>query len=418
MALTKATFSMIQGSFLNVFDYGATGDGTTDDTAAIVAANTAAISADKALFFPAGTYKITSNITSSARWVGEGVSQTIIKKGANIDMVTASEGWQFENMTLDGNGANFTGRGIVISGSNSRQKGINANIIEMESYCIDFTSTISGSQSDWAFMKIYRTNGTGAGREAIRIEDAPETDAYPRKFVGIESEGSKFIQAGGCNSLFIVDSYIGNVTFSNNSRGIQITGCRAFTNETAVSMRGFNHSITGCNVAPVITLESGVGECAIMGNSYNQTIPLVDNSGNGGRNLLDGPSVAYTPPFTTSGTAPSLGNGTIAGLYARSGAAMTATILLTVGSTTTFGTGDLRFGIPLAPVQGTVAASHGLGVITDSSTGDRTLCAAQVATGVVYAILLQSGAAGPVSGTSPYTLATGDTIRFTVTYPL
>jgi hypothetical protein len=418
MALTKVSFSMIQGSFLNAIDYGATGNGTTDDTAAIVAANTAAISASKALFFPAGTYKTTSNITSSARWVGEGVSQTIIKKGANIDMVTAGEGWQFENMTLDGNGATYTGRGIVISGTAGRQKGINANIIEMESFCIDFTSTISGSQSDWAFMKIYRTNGTGAGREAIRIEDAPEAGAYPRKFVGIESEGSKFIQAGGCNSLFIVDSYIGNVTFSNNSRGIQITGCRAFTNETAVSMRGFNHSITGCNVSPVITLESGVGECAIMGNSYNQTIPLVDNSGNGGRNLLDGPSVAYTPTFATSGTASVLGNGVITGQYARSGAAMTVTILLTVGSTTTFGTGDLRFGIPLAPVQGTVAASHGIGVVTDSSTGDRAICAVQVATSVNYAILLQNGAAGIVGGTTPYTLATGDTIRLTITYPL
>ena len=177
MALTKVSFSMIQGAFLNAIDYGATGNGTTDDTTAVVAANAAAISANKALFVPAGTYKITLNITSSIKWVGEGVSQTIIKKGANIDMVTAGEGWQFENMTLDGNGSTYTGRGIVISGTAGRQKGINANIIDMDDYCIDFTVTTAGSQSDWAFMKIYRTNGTVSSREAIHIEDVLQATA-------------------------------------------------------------------------------------------------------------------------------------------------------------------------------------------------------------------------------------------------
>ena len=38
MSLTKVTYSMIEGASVNVLDYGATGDGTTDDTAAIQAA--------------------------------------------------------------------------------------------------------------------------------------------------------------------------------------------------------------------------------------------------------------------------------------------------------------------------------------------------------------------------------------------
>jgi polygalacturonase len=40
MSLTKTSFSMITGALPNVMDYGATGDGTTNDTAAIDAAST------------------------------------------------------------------------------------------------------------------------------------------------------------------------------------------------------------------------------------------------------------------------------------------------------------------------------------------------------------------------------------------
>ena len=71
MALTKATYSMIQGAVVNVLDYGAVGDGVTDNSAAILAAAVAARTAQtdgtgrtiaKALYFPAGVYVIQSAI--------------------------------------------------------------------------------------------------------------------------------------------------------------------------------------------------------------------------------------------------------------------------------------------------------------------------------------------------------------------
>ena len=56
MSLTKASYSMITGAPANVLDYGAVGNGTTDDTAAIQAA----LDANTCIVFPPGTYLVTT----------------------------------------------------------------------------------------------------------------------------------------------------------------------------------------------------------------------------------------------------------------------------------------------------------------------------------------------------------------------
>jgi hypothetical protein len=65
MALTKVSYSMIKGAAINVMDYGATGDGTTNDTAAIQAAMDAAVTQNKTLYFPSGVYYTTTAINIS-----------------------------------------------------------------------------------------------------------------------------------------------------------------------------------------------------------------------------------------------------------------------------------------------------------------------------------------------------------------
>jgi len=95
MSLTKVTYSMIQGSVVNVLDFGAKGDGITDDTAAIQAAIDSVTRG--VVQIPAGTYKCNFGLTINVAkcWVqgmyakldftGLGTSSTAITLTGSAD---------------------------------------------------------------------------------------------------------------------------------------------------------------------------------------------------------------------------------------------------------------------------------------------------------------------------------------------
>jgi hypothetical protein len=125
MALTKVSFSMISGAYVNVLDSGAKGDNATNDTAAIQSAINAVFAAGGGtVYFPPGTYLVTGlslNWGSSAvsvNFVGSGQTATVIKKtGVSVDAMfdlsaSASDGTysEFTDMRITGNtnGDGFT----------------------------------------------------------------------------------------------------------------------------------------------------------------------------------------------------------------------------------------------------------------------------------------------------------------------
>lgn len=100
---------------VSVKDFGAVGDGTTDDTAAIQLA----INSGYSLIFPAGTYKC-ANLTQSTnfqRFYAYG--QVTLSKNANGALLTSSGTYvEFNGLQFIGTG--YTGDNIVCSGSNPR----------------------------------------------------------------------------------------------------------------------------------------------------------------------------------------------------------------------------------------------------------------------------------------------------------
>ena len=125
----------------------------------------------------------------------------------------------------------------------------------------------------------------------------------------------------------------------------------------------------------------------------------------------------YTPVWSTSGTSPSLGDGTLKGLWRRAGDSMEIIIRLTFGSTTTPGTGNFQFSIPggynMALTQmATDYIGHGLAT---TSIGNSNLIAYRYPGTENIGALLQSAW---MSNTVPSSWTTDNIIAIRVVVPI
>lgn len=132
--------------FVSIKDFGATGDGETDDSAAI---NAALASDANTLFFPSGTYRITTSILvpPSKRLIGAGMHQTRIQSEYDGPAMMAQGGeslnLSIENMHIamaaDGSGIMVRGNDVSLehlffSGGSSAEWAIDmvdSNVVHM-----------------------------------------------------------------------------------------------------------------------------------------------------------------------------------------------------------------------------------------------------------------------------------------------
>lgn len=116
----------------------------------------------------------------------------------------------------------------------------------------------------------------------------------------------------------------------------------------------------------------------------------------------------YSPVWSSSGTAVSLGNGTLLGKYIQYGKTVHFRLMLTMGSTTTYGTG---FYLWTMPVTAVTERQVGVCEIADTGTTDRAAVAYTINTTQIVAATI-----GVVTPTSPQTFANTDSITFNMTY--
>jgi hypothetical protein len=134
-------------------------------------------------------------------------------------------------------------------------------------------------------------------------------------------------------------------------------------------------------------------------------------------NTFFGSWTAYTPTWTSTGTAPALGNGTLIGRYMKIGRTVICHINLTSGSTTTYGTGSYSFSLPATSANAGASLVSSVQFLGTARWGGECVISANATTTSPF--LSTSSTDARLTGmtaTVPETLASGAQVRMTFSY--
>ena len=165
-------------------------------------------------------------------------------------------------------------------------------------------------------------------------------------------------------------------------------------------------------------LDAAAGNITLKaGSTVNITRLSVGPTGATGPSASDALAwTTYTPTWTTDGTAPSIGNGTLTGRYKAIGKTVAFNIRVVMGTTTTYGSGNWQFGLPINAQSGTnvvVPATYlndGVGWYYGIANNGYLGGTSNITP------LYGSTTATPITSTNPFTWGTSDTIAINGTY--
>jgi hypothetical protein len=201
MSLTKVSYSMINGASVNVLDFGAVGDGTTDSTLAFQDAFDALTSGGQ-LVIPKGTYKLTNTITVS----NDNVSVCCV---GNLTWTTL--GASKNGLTIDAN--DFLWEGGIVSGPSVAAYVSNERFISMIG-----TSTSSRKTG----LKVYNAEIYNFGAYGIYAQFVDDIVIKNNNIHDVGYSGASFLS---CNHGNFETNKIKNITPGTvgNAYGVSLT---------------------------------------------------------------------------------------------------------------------------------------------------------------------------------------------------
>ena len=194
----------------SVKDFGATGDGTTDDTAAINRALFQLFSRAtnteirRALFFPAGTYIVTDvlKIPTFAKLVGDGHNSSIIKgtaSGADCVAMTSDAVQQIDGSVGSG-GAALPGN-VQIDGLTFW-----ASVDTVDAFVVNQAQTVTFSNCRFQGFQTSVPSGVGNSAATVKLESSTTRETEHVHFLGCVFTRSNF--------LVVADNDMSSIAFS------------------------------------------------------------------------------------------------------------------------------------------------------------------------------------------------------------
>lgn len=446
---------------VSIADFGAVGDGVTDDTAAIQAAiNYVGLAGSpKKLIIPygaAGIYKITSGLfinvgAITIEWENNNIQ---IKKFYNGAVFIVLAGLvKFVNPGINGNGAaGYTGSGIYFGDTPTYFTYdcsiINPHIFGTKDSCLLFLGPRGGSGLvvTGGSMLTYNPSGlSSGGYPSARITGAQDGDVTPRIFNGVSSSSQVLIDVTGMWVTRISDCFTGSIFFKGNPDvtgiGAPYSSCaETFISNTYIrdgmTISGSEVLVDNClthGVAPLYSVYGGgptsyatygwkITSDSIachMGAGNSVSNGILDESPNG--LAIDNQSSSFeygsvmNPAWKGTVANPAIGNGSILFSYESNYKSILFNVTLITGSTTTLGTGDWYFELPFW----TNTARKEVGQWAMYRPGLGWLHGAVVCTGVGnphFVQLLDSASGNYIGAAIPASMPAGTALQISYNY--
>lgn len=273
------------GSTINVTTYGAVGNGVTDCTASIITA-LGNVSSYGTLYFPAGTYIVTNQLSlpSNIRILGDPTGLTVIKLGAGMAAATH----MFINSTYNGVAGTYTQtdicfENIVLDGNlNASRTGYLLGLAQVNGVKIIKCGFINHTNVTMALLGCKNVDIWGS-KFAVCGIPLPNTVSSPALFVGGSGNfagACTYVRINRCvfrNNkwsgiyFFPINGSVQNCLFVNNGES------SIFVNETAQNTTYLNNYIYGATRTNISAsgLELG-GSNVVARNNF-----LINNGSDG-----------------------------------------------------------------------------------------------------------------------------------------
>lgn len=261
MGLLTDLLGDAKATFVNVRDHGATGDGITNDTAAIQAALDAG--AGSVVWFPAGNYLAANLLVDTANSVILGPGT--ITKNANGPVLTLTANYiTIRDLRIAGQGATFTGAGIVYNGTCYGCR-VLAHIDDIAGPAHDFSGA-AGNGAACHVSGLARRTDTALPAVALPASEANGD----RHLHELNCPGAIMVDTAGCSTLLITNCNAGGIIFGAASVKVAMTGNR-IAQAAGTTIRGGDHAIVGNIFGGNVTLAADCVRSTVTGNATEGT---------------------------------------------------------------------------------------------------------------------------------------------------